>query len=131
MKASVTELPFNNFLGIHPAHDTAHPLQLPSGSQYLNHLGQVHAAAQLALAEASSGELLLRLLDPLTIFFRSCDVWRQIPQACEWQHSVHCECSVRSSHSARRGAFFEKPFDDFNYTRDLRRIECTYAFRDV
>jgi hypothetical protein len=60
MKASVTELPFNNFLGIHPANETAHLLQLPAGSQYLNHLGTVHAAAQLALAEASSGEFLLR-----------------------------------------------------------------------
>ena len=60
MKASVTELPFNNFLGIHPANKTAHLLQLPAGSQYLNHLGTVHAAAQLALAEASSGEFLLR-----------------------------------------------------------------------
>ena len=57
MKASVTELPFNNFLGIHPAHDTSHLLQLPSGSQYLNHLGTVHAAVQLALAEASSGRV--------------------------------------------------------------------------
>jgi acyl-coenzyme A thioesterase PaaI-like protein len=60
MKASVTELPFNNFLGIHPADETSHLLQLPSANQYLNHLGTVHAAAQLALAEASSGEFLLR-----------------------------------------------------------------------
>jgi acyl-coenzyme A thioesterase PaaI-like protein len=60
MKASVIELPFNKFLGIHPGSKTAHLLQLPSGSQYLNHLGTVHAAAQLALAEASSGEFLLR-----------------------------------------------------------------------
>ena len=60
MKTGVTELPFNNFLGIAPASDGAHLLQLPSGNQYLNHLGTVHAAAQLALAEASSGEFLLR-----------------------------------------------------------------------
>ena len=60
MKASVTELPFNNLLRIHPASDAAHLLQLPSGDEYLNHLGTVHAAAQLALAEASSGEFLLR-----------------------------------------------------------------------
>ena len=60
MKASVTELPFNNFLGIQPARNTEHLLRLPSGGQYLNHLGTVHAAAQLALAEASSGEFLLR-----------------------------------------------------------------------
>jgi acyl-coenzyme A thioesterase PaaI-like protein len=60
MKASVTELPFNKLLRIQPASDAAHLLQLPSGDQYLNHLGTVHAAAQLALAEASSGEFLLR-----------------------------------------------------------------------
>jgi acyl-coenzyme A thioesterase PaaI-like protein len=60
MKTSVTELPFNSFLGIQTATDSLHLLQLPSGSQYLNHLGTVHASAQLALAEASSGEFLLK-----------------------------------------------------------------------
>lgn len=35
-------------------------LQLPAGGQYLNHLGAVHASALLALAEASSGEYLLK-----------------------------------------------------------------------
>ena len=60
MNASVTELPFNSFLGIQSAADPAHLLRLPSGEQYLNHLGTVHASAQLALAEASSGEFLLR-----------------------------------------------------------------------
>jgi len=60
VKAIVTELPFNHFLGIQAASDVAYLLQLPSDSKYLNHLGTVHAAAQLALAEASSGEFLLR-----------------------------------------------------------------------
>ena len=60
MKASVTELPFNSFLGIQTGGDSAHVLRLPSGRQYLNHLGTVHASAQLALAEASSGEFLLK-----------------------------------------------------------------------
>ena len=60
MKASVTELPFNRLLSIRSASDAAHLLELPSGSQYLNHLGTVHAGAQLALAEASSGKLLLK-----------------------------------------------------------------------
>jgi acyl-coenzyme A thioesterase PaaI-like protein len=60
MKASVTELPFNRLLDIRPAGDSAHLLQLPAGNQYLNHLGTVHAGAQLALAEASSGEFLLK-----------------------------------------------------------------------
>jgi len=59
MKVSVTELPFNSLLGIQIATDSAHLLELPAGDQYLNHLGTVHAA-QLALAEASSGEFLLR-----------------------------------------------------------------------
>ena len=59
MKASVTELPFNSFLRIQPAGDSTHLLRLPAGEQYLDHLGNVHASAQLALAEASSGEFLL------------------------------------------------------------------------
>ena len=58
VKNSVTELPFNSFLGIQTAAEPARLLQLPSDKHYLNHLGTVHASAQLALAEASSGELL-------------------------------------------------------------------------
>ena len=60
MKASVTELPFNAFLGLEASADPTQLLRLPAGSHYLNHLGTVHASAQLALAEASSGEFLLR-----------------------------------------------------------------------
>jgi acyl-coenzyme A thioesterase PaaI-like protein len=57
---SVTDLPFNNFLGIEAAADATQLLRLPSGRHYLNHLGTVHASALLALAEASSGEFLLQ-----------------------------------------------------------------------
>ena len=60
MHSSVTELPFNRFLGIQSATEPTSVLRLPAGQQYLNHLGTVHASAQLALAEASSGEFLLR-----------------------------------------------------------------------
>ena len=60
MKTSVTELPFNSFLGIQISTEPSQLLRLPSGEQYLNHLGTVHASAQLALAEASSGEFLLK-----------------------------------------------------------------------
>ena len=60
MKTKITELPFNSLVGIQFADDPAHLLRLPAGKQYLNHLGTVHAGAQLALAEASSGEFLLR-----------------------------------------------------------------------
>ncbi len=59
---SVIELPFNRLLGLEVANDPAKVLELPAGGQYLNHLGTVHAGAQLALAEASSGEFLLRTM---------------------------------------------------------------------
>ena len=57
---SVTEIPFNAFVGLEAAADPAGLLRLPAGEKYLNHLGTVHASAQLTLAEASSGEFLLR-----------------------------------------------------------------------
>lgn len=59
---SVTELPFNQFIGLQTVAELPQILRLPAGEQYLNHLGTVHASAQLALAEASSGEFLLRHL---------------------------------------------------------------------
>lgn len=59
---SVIELPFNRLLDLQIADDPAKVLRLPAGGQYLNHLGTVHASAQLALAEASSGEFLLRAI---------------------------------------------------------------------
>ena len=66
MQSSVTEVPFNSFLGIQQASKPAQLLRLPAGGQYLNHLGAVHASAQLALAEASSGEFLLRAFGSTT-----------------------------------------------------------------
>jgi len=61
----VTELPFNRFVGLQTADVPGQVLKLPAGEQYLNHLGTVHASAQLALAEASSGEFLLRAFGPV------------------------------------------------------------------
>jgi len=57
----VTLLPFNRFLGLEPAApDSGFLVSLPGLPQYTNHLGTVHASALLAVAEAGSGELLLR-----------------------------------------------------------------------
>src|ERR1700761_3137919 len=57
---SVVELPFNQFIGLEAGSDAEGWLRLPAGERYLNHLGTVHASALLALAEATSGEVLLR-----------------------------------------------------------------------
>ena len=57
---TVTELPFNKYVGLQTSADPTKVLRLPANSHYLNHLGTVHASAQLALAEATSGEFLLR-----------------------------------------------------------------------
>lgn len=62
MTASVTELPFNQLMGLQQATEPGDLLALPDGPQYLNHLGTVHAGALLALAEAASGEFLLQHL---------------------------------------------------------------------
>jgi hypothetical protein len=60
MQTNVIELPFNSFLGIQKSFEPTELLLLPADKLYLNHLGTVHACAQIALAEASSAEFLLR-----------------------------------------------------------------------
>ena len=59
---TVADLPFNQLLNLQADGDAAKLLRLPAGGQYLNHLGTVHAGALLALAEAGSGEFLVRAL---------------------------------------------------------------------
>ncbi len=59
----VTDIPFNALLGIQAsAEDSGMLLELPDAPCYRNHLGTVHASAQLALAEAASGQLLMQTL---------------------------------------------------------------------
>lgn len=59
----VTQLAFNALIGIERVQADGALLQLPAHARYLNHLGTVHASALLALAEASSGEFLVRYFD--------------------------------------------------------------------
>jgi acyl-coenzyme A thioesterase PaaI-like protein len=60
----VTDLAINKTLGMQlaPAGD-GHILEMPEIPLLLNHVGTIHASAQFALAEAGSGEFLLRQMD--------------------------------------------------------------------
>jgi acyl-coenzyme A thioesterase PaaI-like protein len=59
----VTDLAINKTLGMQLApEDSGYILEMPESSLLLNHVGTVHASVQFALAEASSGEFLLRHL---------------------------------------------------------------------
>lgn len=61
------DLVLNQFIGIRGAPEGAdHVLEMPIADSVLNHLGTVHAAAQFALAEAASAELLLRLFNSIS-----------------------------------------------------------------
>jgi acyl-coenzyme A thioesterase PaaI-like protein len=67
----VTELAIHKMLGMQvaPPNDE-HILVLPESPLVLNHLGTVHAGVQFILAEACSGEFLLRHFgnDPRNVF---------------------------------------------------------------
>jgi acyl-coenzyme A thioesterase PaaI-like protein len=58
----ITKLPFNEFIGLERSSDEGFVFRLPAGVRYTNHLGTVHASALMAIAEATSGELLLRAI---------------------------------------------------------------------
>ena len=59
----VTDLAINKTLGMQLASPgSGHILEMPETPLVLNHVGTIHASVQFALAEASSGEFLLRHL---------------------------------------------------------------------
>ncbi len=57
---NVLDLPFNKIMLIRKSDAPGTILMLEDHANYQNHLGTVHASAQYALAEASSGEILER-----------------------------------------------------------------------
>lgn len=61
-KANVLDLPFNRILLIKESDLRDTIFMLEDRQDYQNHLGTVHASAQYALAEATSGEILERSL---------------------------------------------------------------------
>ena len=57
----IAKLPFNQLIGLELADpESGFLVSLPDKPQYANHLGTIHASALLALAEAGSGEFLIR-----------------------------------------------------------------------
>jgi acyl-coenzyme A thioesterase PaaI-like protein len=65
----ITQLPFNRLLGLEAEPNNSTLLvSLPSGPQFTNHIGTIHASALLAVAEAGSGEFLLRHLGSMAGF---------------------------------------------------------------
>ena len=66
MNMNVTQLPFNNFIGLKMSNKAGFLLMLEDRSEYRNHLNTVHASALFSLAEASSGHFLLNEFSELT-----------------------------------------------------------------
>jgi len=63
----VTQIPFNNWLGITRVKDgSGYLLELGDSPEFRNHLGTVHASVQFALAEATSAECLLAAFPELS-----------------------------------------------------------------
>jgi acyl-coenzyme A thioesterase PaaI-like protein len=61
----ITLIPFNRLVGIGHSTVPGFLLELDASPSHANHLGGVHAGAQLALAEATSAEGLLRAFPDL------------------------------------------------------------------
>jgi acyl-coenzyme A thioesterase PaaI-like protein len=62
----ITKLPFNKFIGLKVSVKSGYILMLDNRPEYRNHLHTVHASAQFALAEATSGYFLLNEFSELT-----------------------------------------------------------------
>ena len=61
----IAALPFNRLIGLERSTREGGVFELPARERYTNHPGTVHASAILALAEATSGEILVRGLGGL------------------------------------------------------------------
>lgn len=60
---NIAELPFNRLVGLaNEPPESDRLMSLDPGPQHENHIGTIHACALLAVAEAGSGEYLLRKL---------------------------------------------------------------------
>src|SRR4030095_3031592 len=101
----VTDLAINKTLGMQLAPSgNAHILEMPESPLLLNHVGTIHASAQFALAEASSGEFLLRHLgeaqDQVFAVLRTSDVKFRKPAHCALRASARFAAGFADSLSA-------------------------------
>lgn len=62
----VTKIPFNEYLSLTLSSDSRYQMMLSEKDIYQNHLSTVHASAQFALAEATSGYFLTNEFSDLT-----------------------------------------------------------------
>ena len=110
----VTELAIHKLLGIElAAEGDAHTLLLPESPLVLNHVGTVHAGVQFVLAQACSGEFLLRNFgnEPRNVFgvLRTSNVKFRNPASGELRASAQflekSIASLRDELMARGRAF--------------------------
>jgi acyl-coenzyme A thioesterase PaaI-like protein len=59
----ITKIAFNDFMKIKKTDKEEYVFEIQDEPQYLNHLETVHASAQFALAEATSGQYLLEVFE--------------------------------------------------------------------
>lgn len=104
----VLDLPFNKYLGITRAVEPGYLLQLKESPNYQNHLGTIHASAQLALAEASCAECLVKqfpeLRDDFLVVVRKVQAKFKHPL----QGIIRSKASIRQHHSERPAKLLQR-----------------------
>ena len=130
----VTELAIHKTLGIQlAAAGDAHILALPKSPLLLNHLGTVHAGVQFMLAEACSGEFLIRHFgdNPLHVFavLRASNIKFRNPAHGELRASARFLESSRVSATdefASRGRTFASVFVEVSDANDVVTMTGQY-----
>jgi hypothetical protein len=89
----VTDIPFNRHNNIEkPREQGAALLEIDSSAWHLNHIGTVHACAQLSLGEAASGEFLTQTLPEFAD--RTFGVLRHVE--AKFKNPMHGKISARA-----------------------------------
>jgi acyl-coenzyme A thioesterase PaaI-like protein len=118
----ITHLPFNRFIGVARAQTDGAVLSLPRDERYGNHLGTVHAGALLAVAEATSGEYLLRTFSdvgfPVVPVVRRVEAKFRKPAHgavhTRWNVTPEAAAEFRTALTAKGRALIEVPVDVFD-----------------